>query len=91
MFTSEMNIMFYVHYFSLKKRRCFIDRKVGLEPFCLFAFVFIFLGPHLGHMEIPRLGVVSEIQLPAYTTATATWDPSHIYDIHHSKAGSLTH
>ena len=27
-------------------------------------------------MEIPRLGVESELQLPAYTTAQAMWDPS---------------
>ena len=26
------------------------------------------------HMEVPRLGVELELQLPAYTTATATWD-----------------
>ena len=35
-------------------------------------------------MEIPRLGVQPELQLPAYTTATATSDPSHICDLHHS-------
>ena len=29
---------------------------------------------HLWHMEVPRLGVESELQLPAYTTATATRD-----------------
>ena len=34
-------------------------------------------------MEVPRLGVESELQLLAYTTATATWDPSGICDIHH--------
>ena len=33
------------------------------------------------HMEIPKLGVKSELQLPAYTTATATWDPSCICDL----------
>ena len=27
-------------------------------------------------MEVPRLGVESEIQLPAYATATAMWDPA---------------
>ena len=27
-------------------------------------------------MEIPRLGVQSELQLPAYTSATAMQDPS---------------
>ena len=29
---------------------------------------------HLGSVEVPRLGVESELQLPAYTTATATQD-----------------
>ena len=29
-----------------------------------------FLGLHLQHMEVPRLGVESELQLPAYATAT---------------------
>ena len=32
-------------------------------------------------MEVPRLGVESELQLPAYTTATATPDPSCICDL----------
>ena len=36
------------------------------------------------HVEVPRLGVESELQLLACTTATATWDPSHICDLHHS-------
>ena len=31
-------------------------------------------------MEIPRVGVESELQLPAYTTATQ--DPSHLCDLH---------
>ena len=43
-----------------------------------------FLGLLLWHMEVSRLGVKSEIHLPAYTTATATWDPSHFCDLHHS-------
>ena len=46
-------------------------------------FVFI-LGPHLWHMEVPRLGVESELQLPTYTMTTAMWDPSHVHDLHHS-------
>ena len=32
-------------------------------------------------MQLPRLGVQLELQLPVYTTATATWDPSHICDL----------
>ena len=46
--------------------------------------LFFFLGPHLQHMKVPRLGVESELQLPAYTTATAKQDPSLICDLHHS-------
>ena len=38
----------------------------------LLFFVFNFLGRRLQHMEAPRLGVESELWLPACTTATAT-------------------
>ena len=47
-------------------------------------FVFVSLGSHLQYMEVPRLRVELELQLPAYTTATATPDPSHVWDLHHS-------
>ena len=50
----------------------------------LFCFAFCFLGSCLRHMEVRRLGVKSELQLPAYTTATARPDPSHICNLHHS-------
>ena len=40
-----------------------------------FFFWLVFLGLHLRHVEVPRLGVQSELLLPAYTTATATPDP----------------
>ena len=61
-----------------------------MKRFILFYFIlfilfyFLLLGPCLQHMEVPRLGVKSELQLPAYTTATASQDPSHVCDIHHS-------
>ena len=35
-------------------------------------------------MEVPRLENKSELQLPAYTTGTATWDPSRVCNLHHS-------
>jgi len=35
-------------------------------------------------MEVPRLGVEFELQLPAYTTATDIWDPRCVFDLHHS-------
>ena len=42
-------------------------------------------------MEVPRLGVESELQLLPYTTATATWDPSHICSLHHSSQQCQIH
>ena len=55
-----------------------------------FSFSYFFFSPlafselHLWHKDVSRLGVKSELQLPAYTTATATNDLSHICDLHHS-------
>ena len=46
--------------------------------FILFIYLFCFLGLHLRHMEVPRLGVELELHLPAYTTA-------------HGNGRSLTH
>ena len=55
-----------------------------LREFLGVLFVFVFLGLYPRHMEVPRLGVESELQLPAYTTATATPDPSRVWELHHS-------
>ena len=55
------------------------DSEVGL-----FFFFFCLLGLHLWHMEVPRPGVQLELQLTAYTTATATSDLSGICNLHHS-------
>ena len=47
--------------------------------------VCVSLGPHPQHVEGPRLGVQLELMLPAFATATATWDPSLLVcDLHHS-------
>ena len=43
-----------------------------------------FLQLHPQHMDVPRLGPESELQLPAYNTATAMPDLSSICDLHHS-------
>ena len=57
-------------------------------------YLFIcFLGLHPRHTEVPRLKVQSELQLPAYTTATAGRDPSRVsptYPTAHDNARSLT-
>ena len=51
----------------------------------LLTFIyFCFLGPYPWHVEVPRLGVKSELQLLAYSTATAMPDPSLICNLHHS-------
>ena len=55
----------------------------------LFCFV-CFLGLHLWHMEVPRLGVKLELQLLAYTTVTATSDPSRVCNLHYSSWQHLT-
>ena len=78
--------------FSLKKIKvleknmggffCFFVLWVFVVVVVFFFFFFGFLGPHARHMEVPRLGVESE--LPAYPTATAVPDPSHICNLHHN-------
>ena len=54
----------------------------NLFIFILFVY-FYFWGPKSGHMELPRLGLESKPQLPAYATATATQDLSHVCDLYH--------
>ena len=51
--------------------------------FFVCLFLFCFLGPHLWHMEIPRLRVESELHLLAYTTtiSNAMLDPSLLCDL----------
>ena len=61
------------------------NSKIQCFLFSFFSFSFFaFLGLHLQCMEVPRLEVESELQLPAYPTATATRDPSHVCNLHHS-------
>jgi len=48
-----------------------LDLVLGKKFVCLF----VFLGPHLRHMEVPRLGFQLELQLPAYTTTTVMRNP----------------
>ena len=38
----------------------------------------------LRHMEVSRLGVELELQLPAYTTAIVMQDLSHVWDLYYS-------
>ena len=57
------------------KKSCWL----AFRSWFFVSFVCLFIsGLSLWHMAVPRLGreVKSELQLPAYTTATATPDPS---------------
>ena len=62
---------------------CTINTR-GMLHIGIILLLFCFLGPHPRHMEVPRRGVKSELQLLVYTTATATEDLSHVCDLHHS-------
>ena len=57
-----------------------VFKKIQSSVFFCFFFS---LGPHLQHVQVPRLGVKLELQLLTTATATATQDPSRICDLHH--------
>ena len=70
--------------------RCFVCLPEIVSSFfgfllLLLLFICLFvLELHLQYMDAPRLGVESELQLPAYTTATATQDLSRVCNLHQS-------
>lgn len=83
---------------SLIKHQCYRNKNLGsfggageisafyspgLKSFFFF-LKFYFLGLHSWQMEVPRLAIKSELQLPAYATATAMLDLSCVCDLHHS-------
>ena len=55
---------------------------VPISFFLLLFFLSFRAAPT--HMEVPKLGVQSELQPLAYTRATAMWDLSRVCDLHHS-------
>ena len=69
----------------------FINNKV------IIIIIFSYLGLHLRPIEIPRLEVKLELQLPAFATAIATltamWDPTCVcaHTPAHGNTGSLTY
>ena len=68
--------------------------QLAFSYFYNLKIFFCFLGPHPRHMEVPRLGVESELQLPASITQPQQrriQALSVTYTIAHGNAGSLTH
>jgi len=63
-----------------------VSRHVPIPPLPPpFLFLWVcFSGSLPWHVEVPRLRVESELQLLAYTTATAMPDPSRVCNLHHS-------
>ena len=55
---------------------------LDVPSFFVAAFLFFRTAPRA--YESSQLGVESELQMTAYTTATATSDPSFVCDLHHS-------
>ena len=68
-----------IHLFNILSR-------IVLGVCFVFFFLSFFLGPYPRYMEVPRLGLESELQLLAYATATATSDTSRFCDLHCSSA-----
>ena len=62
------------------------DWLYKIRPYCLscanllllLLLLFCFLRPHLRLLKVPWLGVETELQLLAYTTATVMRDPQPI-------------
>ena len=75
--TADMNVILWHEY--------------GEKKLSVSFFPFLFLGLHLMDMEIPSLGVKSELQLLAYTTGIAVPDPNHIFNLLCSLQQCRTH
>ena len=88
MFTLFLEIILLAYFYFLK-----IQLVEHLKLHVWLPFFFFFSWLHLAGMAVRSLGVELELQLPAYTTATATQDPRHVCNLHHNlgNARSLTH
>ena len=69
-----LNCVLYIH----------ISKTYNNKYMCPFVSLSLVFRAALVALDVPRLGVESELQLLAYTTATATQNPSCIFELHHS-------
>ena len=88
--THLFNVLFrYQHVlYVLTQLSALLDLPGTVSPgwlgLCVFVCLFCLFRTAPQHMEVHRLGVESELWLPAYTTGTVMQDPSCICDRHHS-------
>ena len=75
----------------MSTNRLSLSLKMLSEKRKVLGFLFVFLQQYPRRMEVPRLGVVLELQPPAYTTATAVRDPSHACDLHQNSRQHQIH
>ena len=66
---------YYANWDKLNEKKsldvCFVQEEYNDSDF-IYLFIYLcFLGLHLQHMEVSKLGVESELQLSTYATATA--------------------
>ena len=98
---NSVNVVLYITLSKYNLLYVTLHLKRNYVSFFFFFFL-LFLGLYPRHLEVPRLGVELELQLPAYATAAAVQDLSHVCDLHHSsrqrqihnplsKAGDQTH
>ena len=90
---NDSDIMYSFYLSILLKTMCFAFRD-AFPGACFWKTFQNSLVPSLLHslfhsllpssLLFPRLGIKLELQLPAYTTATETWDPRCVCDLHHS-------
>ena len=84
---THTHIYIYTHTHTHTHIYIYIHTHIYITQICItvsFCCTQVFLGMHLWHMEVLRLGVELELQLPAYATATATPDLSSVCSLHHS-------
>ena len=74
---NNLHITFHVSTWPLEKP------AHDITGYDIILFYVLLFEPHSQHMEVPRLGVEWELQLPTYATATAARDPNCVFELHH--------
>ena len=65
MVVAQVTIVVWIQFLAWELPRALSMAKNNFFLICLFFFFFFFFGLHLRRVEVPRLGVKSELQLPA--------------------------